>query len=38
MNGREIHVEFAPELLLFVPRARRSGATSAAVDGVSSLG
>ncbi|MBT2409278.1 Mut7-C ubiquitin/RNAse domain-containing protein [Streptomyces sp. ISL-12] len=38
MNGPEIRVEFAPELLLFVPRARRSGATPAAVDGVSTLG
>jgi uncharacterized protein with PIN domain len=38
VNGAEIHVEFAPELHLFVPRARRSGATRAAVDGVSTLG
>ncbi|BFO14888.1 hypothetical protein SHKM778_12760 [Streptomyces sp. KM77-8] len=38
MNGPEIHVEFASELLLFVPRARPTGATTAATDGVSTLG
>ncbi|MEG3630551.1 Mut7-C RNAse domain-containing protein [Streptomyces poriticola] len=38
MNGPEIHVEFAPELHLFVPAARRTGAARAAVDGVSTLG
>ncbi|MET9830685.1 Mut7-C RNAse domain-containing protein [Streptomyces sp. NPDC006385] len=38
MNGPEIHVEFAPELHLFVPDARRSGATPLATDGVSTLG
>ncbi|MFD6325499.1 Mut7-C RNAse domain-containing protein [Streptomyces sp. NPDC058442] len=38
MNGPEIHVEFAPELLVFVPRARSTGATRAAIDGVSTLG
>ncbi|MER8222443.1 Mut7-C RNAse domain-containing protein [Streptomyces sp. NPDC094143] len=38
MNGPEIHVEFAPELHVFVPRARRDGAVRAATDGVSSLG
>ncbi|MEU2977898.1 Mut7-C RNAse domain-containing protein [Streptomyces hirsutus] len=38
MNGPEIHVEFAPELLVFVPRARTTGATTAPADGVSSLG
>ncbi|MFE9019965.1 Mut7-C RNAse domain-containing protein [Streptomyces sp. NPDC007808] len=38
MNGPEIHVEFAPELHLFVPEARRSGATRLATDGVSTLG
>ncbi|WP_304364717.1 Mut7-C RNAse domain-containing protein, partial [Streptomyces viridosporus] len=38
MNGPEIHVEFAPELLLFVPQARPTGATKTATDGVSSLG
>lgn len=38
MNGPEIHVEFAPELLVFVPRARSTGATQAAIDGVSTLG
>ncbi|MFF9758298.1 MULTISPECIES: Mut7-C RNAse domain-containing protein [Streptomyces] len=38
MNGPEIHVAFDPELLLFVPRARPTGATKAATDGVSSLG
>ncbi|MFF0459794.1 Mut7-C RNAse domain-containing protein [Streptomyces mexicanus] len=38
MNGPEIHVEFAPGLHLFVPHARRRGATPVATDGVSSLG
>ncbi|MBU6533570.1 Mut7-C ubiquitin/RNAse domain-containing protein [Streptomyces mayonensis] len=38
MNGPEIRVEFAPELHLFVPRARPTGATRAATDGVSTLG
>ncbi|MET7291993.1 Mut7-C RNAse domain-containing protein [Streptomyces griseoloalbus] len=38
MNGPEIHVEFAPELLLFVPQARPTGAVKAATDGVSTLG
>ncbi|MFF1453261.1 Mut7-C RNAse domain-containing protein [Streptomyces sp. NPDC058274] len=38
MNGPEIHVEFAPELGLFVPHARRSGATRAVTDGASTLG
>ncbi len=38
MNGPEIQVEFAPELHLFVPRARPTGATRAATDGVSTLG
>ncbi|MEV7791469.1 Mut7-C RNAse domain-containing protein [Streptomyces sp. NPDC087512] len=38
MNGPEIHVEFAPELRLFVPRARPTGATRTATDGVSTLG
>ncbi|MFC9505563.1 Mut7-C RNAse domain-containing protein [Streptomyces sp. NPDC057002] len=38
MNGPEIHVEFAPELHVFVPRARRAGTVRAATDGVSSLG
>lgn len=38
MNGPEIHVEFAPELHLFVPRARPTGVASAATDGVSTLG
>ncbi|KAF3467214.1 Mut7-C RNAse domain-containing protein [Streptomyces sp. Tu 3180] len=38
MNGPEIHVEFAPELLLFVPQARPTGTTKTATDGVSSLG
>lgn len=32
MNGPEIHVEFAPELHLFVPRARPTGVASAATD------
>ncbi|WP_416977093.1 Mut7-C RNAse domain-containing protein [Streptomyces sp. T028] len=38
MNGPEIHVEVAPELALFVPHARRTGAHPLAVDGVSTLG
>ncbi|GGZ94135.1 Mut7-C RNAse domain-containing protein [Streptomyces echinoruber] len=38
MNGPEIRVEFAPELHLFVPQARRGGATPVATDGVSTLG
>ncbi|MFV0133952.1 Mut7-C RNAse domain-containing protein [Streptomyces sp. HMX87] len=38
MNGPEIRVEFAPELHLFVPQARRAGAARAATDGVSTLG
>ncbi|MFE9772655.1 Mut7-C RNAse domain-containing protein [Streptomyces sp. NPDC005931] len=38
MNGPEINVEFAPDLLLFVPQARPTGVTRAATDGVSSLG
>ncbi|MFF4502171.1 Mut7-C RNAse domain-containing protein [Streptomyces sp. NPDC001401] len=38
MNGPEIHVEFAPDLALFVPSERRRGATTVATDGVSSLG
>ncbi|MER5573648.1 Mut7-C RNAse domain-containing protein [Streptomyces massasporeus] len=38
MNGPEIQVEFAPELHVFVPRARAEGTVRAATDGVSSLG
>ena len=38
MNGPEIHVEFAPELHVFVPRARAEGTVRAATDGVSRLG
>ncbi|MDO0925993.1 Mut7-C RNAse domain-containing protein [Streptomyces sp. TG1A-8] len=38
MNGPEIHVEVAPALHLFVPSARRTGATALTTDGVSSLG
>ncbi|MFD8223672.1 Mut7-C RNAse domain-containing protein [Streptomyces massasporeus] len=40
MNGPEIQVEFAPELHVFVPRARAegTGTVRAATDGVSSLG
>ncbi|MFJ3717193.1 Mut7-C RNAse domain-containing protein [Streptomyces sp. NPDC090057] len=38
MNGPEIHVEFAPGLALFVPSARRRGATALTTDGVSTLG
>lgn len=38
MNGHEIHVEFAPDLLVFVPRARSTGAVRVPTDGVSALG
>ncbi|MEU2711140.1 Mut7-C RNAse domain-containing protein [Streptomyces sp. NPDC007205] len=38
MNGPEIHVEVAPALHLFVPAARRAGATPLGTDGVSTLG
>ncbi|GAA2286713.1 Mut7-C RNAse domain-containing protein [Streptomyces hawaiiensis] len=38
MNGPEIQVEFAPELHVFVPRARQSGSVRATTDGGSSLG
>jgi hypothetical protein len=38
VNGPEIHVEFAPELHLFVAGARRRGATALTTDGVSTLG
>jgi uncharacterized protein with PIN domain len=38
VNGPEILVEFAPELGLFVPHARRTGATKVVTDGVSTLG
>ena len=38
MNGPEIHVEFAPELRLFVAGDRRRGATALVTDGVSTLG
>lgn len=38
MNGPEIHVEFAPDLTLFVPTPLRRGAGAVTTDGVSSLG
>ncbi len=38
MNGPEIHVDFAPELAMFVPQGRRAQATKVVTDGVSSLG
>jgi hypothetical protein len=38
VNGPEIHVEFAPELALFLPNGRRRGAGDVPTDGVSSLG
>ncbi|MEU9476236.1 Mut7-C RNAse domain-containing protein [Streptomyces sp. NPDC048191] len=38
MNRPEIHVEVAPALHLFVPAARRAGATPLGTDGVSTLG
>ncbi|WP_406495036.1 Mut7-C ubiquitin/RNAse domain-containing protein [Streptomyces sp. NBC_01604] len=37
-SAPEIHVEFVPELALFVPHGRRSGTTPVAADGVSTLG
>ncbi|MFI8072828.1 Mut7-C RNAse domain-containing protein [Streptomyces sp. NPDC086033] len=38
MNGPEIHVEFAPDLAMFVASGRRRGPTAVTTDGVSSLG
>ncbi|MFJ7900771.1 Mut7-C RNAse domain-containing protein [Streptomyces sp. NPDC096198] len=38
MNGPEIHVEFSPELAVFLPQARRGRATAVVTDGVSTLG
>lgn len=38
VNGPEIDVEFAPELHVFVPRARQSGGVRAGTDGVAALG
>ncbi|MFS4096989.1 Mut7-C RNAse domain-containing protein [Streptomyces sp. AF1A] len=38
MSATEIHVEVAPGLRLFVPPARRAGATVLGTDGVSTLG
>jgi len=38
VNGPEIHVEFAPDLALFVPSERRRGATALPTDGASTLG
>ncbi|KUM77662.1 Mut7-C RNAse domain-containing protein [Streptomyces griseorubiginosus] len=38
MSAPEIHIQFAPELALFVPHGRRAGATPLTTDGVSSLG
>ncbi|AJE85338.1 hypothetical protein SLNWT_4962 [Streptomyces albus] len=38
MNGPEIHIQFAPELALFVPHHRRAGTTALRTDGVSTLG
>lgn len=38
MNGPEIHIEFAPELGVFLPPARRRGRTAVVTDGFSSLG
>ncbi|MGC0329821.1 uncharacterized protein with PIN domain [Streptomyces sp. SAI-170] len=38
MNAPEIHVDFAPELALFVPSDRRQGPTALRTDGVSTLG
>lgn len=38
MNGPEIHIEFAPELRLFLPGARRAGIGAVTTDGVATLG
>ncbi|MEW2564697.1 Mut7-C RNAse domain-containing protein [Streptomyces griseorubiginosus] len=38
MSAPEIHIQFAPELALFVPHGRRDRATPLTTDGVSSLG
>ncbi len=38
MSAPEIHIQFAPELALFVSHGRRAGATPLTTDGVSSLG
>jgi uncharacterized protein with PIN domain len=38
VNGPEIHLEFAPELRLFVPSDRRQGRTAVTTDGRSTLG
>lgn len=38
MSAPEIHIQFAPELALFVPHGRRGEATPLTTDGVSSLG
>ncbi|WP_137988708.1 Mut7-C RNAse domain-containing protein [Streptomyces vilmorinianum] len=38
MNGPEIQISFAPDLRLFVSAERRSGRTTVATDGVSTLG
>ncbi|NBM15030.1 Mut7-C RNAse domain-containing protein [Streptomyces sp. GC420] len=38
MNGPEIQIEFAPELSLFVPAARRDARTPVTTDGSSTLG
>ncbi|MCT4356397.1 Mut7-C ubiquitin/RNAse domain-containing protein [Streptomyces sp. Je 1-79] len=38
MNGPEIQISFAPGLRLFVSTERRSGRTTVATDGVSTLG
>ncbi|QKW08853.1 hypothetical protein HUT18_23205 [Streptomyces sp. NA04227] len=38
MNGPEIHIQFAPELGLFVSHGRRDGSTPLRTDGSSSLG
>ncbi|MFJ2018419.1 Mut7-C RNAse domain-containing protein [Streptomyces nodosus] len=38
MNGPGIHIEFAPELGLFVPHGRRGKATEVVTDGAAALG
>ncbi|MFF1304043.1 Mut7-C RNAse domain-containing protein [Streptomyces sp. NPDC058307] len=38
MSAPEIHIQFAPDLGLFVPHGRRGGSTSLTTDGASSLG
>jgi len=38
VSAPEIHIQFAPDLALFVPHGRRGGSTPLTTDGTSSLG